>query len=289
MKRIVWLASFPKSGNTWLRLLLANYLDQYSSDGVAVNELNFGRQASSRVIFDEWSVIESSDLTTDEANLQWPDVYRALAANSSDLVFLKTHQAWVKNQASEPVFPADVTAAVLYIVRDPLDVAASMAPHMNISLRRAVGFMCDNAFVLGGIGIAGGGRFPERVLSWSSHVRSWLDSGLPLVLIRYEDLKTDTEGVFARVMAALESSPDPERIQRAVEHTAFERLQQQERRSGFAERRSERGLFFRGGRIGDGRRVLAAADRQRMLDEHGPTMRRLGYRLDGGIVEDLER
>ncbi len=287
MNRIVWLASFPKSGNTWLRLLLADYFDSDPHDAIDLDQFRFGRLASARLIFDEWSVVESSDLTDTEAGLMRPDVYRALAASAREFVFLKTHQAWSRNSINEPLFPADATAAVIYAVRNPLDVAASLAPHMNISLSEAVALMGNDTFAIGTFGSAKRTHFPERIMSWSSHVRSWLDeSGLPIIVVRYEDLRTDTARVFARVIRALEVSPDPVRIDRAVELTAFDRLQQQERQGGFAERHSETDLFFRGGRIGDGRRVLSDADRLRLLDEHGPTMQRLGYALDGEEICD---
>lgn len=287
MNRIVWLASFPKSGNTWLRLLLADYFDRSDHDGVELDRFHFGRPANSRMIFDEWSVVESSDLTDAEADLMRPDVYRAMAASTTELVFLKTHQAWSRNSNDKPLFPADATAAAIYAVRNPLDVAASMAPHMNISLSEAVALMGNDRASIGNFSPVKRARFPERIMSWSSHVRSWLDqSDLPIVMVRYEDLRTGTARVFERIIRALGMSPDPARIDRAVELTAFARLQAQERQHGFAERHSEAELFFRGGRIGDGRRSLTEVDRRRLLDDHGPVMQRLGYPLEGEDTYD---
>ncbi|HYE87641.1 MAG TPA: sulfotransferase domain-containing protein [Vicinamibacterales bacterium] len=289
MKGIVWLASFPKSGNTWLRLLLANYFDA-DGTGIALDRFQFGRLASSRLIFDEWSVVDSSELTDAEADVMRPDMYRAMAAASPEPIFLKTHQAWSRNLRNEPLFPADATAAAIYAVRNPLDVAVSMAPHMNISLSQAVALMCNDTAAIGTLDPEIRMRFPERLMSWSGHVRSWLDeSNLPLVLVRYEDLKVDPVGVFGRIVAAVDASPDAARIARAVEFTAFDRLQAQERELGFDERRSTTQLFFRGGRVGDGRRSLSDADKQRLYDEHGSTMERLGYSLCGEVSYNSAR
>lgn len=280
MKRIVWIASFPKSGNTWLRFLFANYFDNSTRDGIDINELGLGRIASARWLFDEWSVQESSDLTDDEAGLIWPDVYRAIANSARGLVFLKIHQEWARNSAGLPLYPEDATAAVVYAVRNPLDVAVSMAPHMNISFNEAVTRMCDDTFTVGLYGDRIGVRFRERIGSWTTHARSWLDhSGLPVVVVRYEDLRSDTAGVFAKVIQALGAPPDADRIERAVRFSAFERMQQQERAKGFIEQTSKTELFFRGGRIGDGLRRLSVEDRRRLVAQHGAMMGRLGYSL----------
>ncbi len=281
MKRIVWLASYPKSGNTWVRFLLANYLRQ-CDDGVDVDRLAFGQIASLRSLFDEWSGIESSDMTADEVDWCRADVFRAVAASVRTTVFLKTHDAWLRDALGHPLFPEDATLRVVYIVRNPLDVAVSLAHHLDLDVTEAVGWMCDDEFTLVRSRRGISPQLPQRVRSWSNHVKSWVDdSGLPLTLVRFEDLAREPAVTLSRILEEVGETVDPGRVAQAVRYASFDRLQRQERERGFPERRSKSSLFFRSGRIGDGQRELAAAQIERLHASHETVMRRLGYIDDG--------
>ncbi|HJX72016.1 MAG TPA: hypothetical protein VJ346_08695, partial [Bacteroidales bacterium] len=70
-KKIVWLASYPKSGNTWFRIFLTNLLN-HTNEPVDINNLYPSTIASSRSLFDEATGLESSDLTLDEIELLRP-------------------------------------------------------------------------------------------------------------------------------------------------------------------------------------------------------------------------
>lgn len=282
MKRIVWLSSFPKSGNTWVRFLLANYLKGDTGSGIDVDRLQFGMLASWRAIFDEWSAVESSDLDDDEVFSRRAEVYRHVARTARRTIYLKVHDSYLRRDDGTVVFPADITRTVLYVVRNPFDVAVSFAHHMNLSLSAAVDHMCDPNAVLGrGLGRIGP-QFPQPLGSWSRHVTSWTESGLPVTLVRYEDLQVDAAAALARMLASAGESIDADRIRHAVEESSFSRLQDQERALGFSGRRSRNELFFRAGLIGDGLRQLAEADRLRLIEHHGEVMQQLGYvKADG--------
>lgn len=278
MKRIVWIASFPKSGNTWLRFLFANYFQAHRDQEVDINSLALGRLANARWLFDEWAAIEASNLSEQEIELCRPDVFRAVARHAQGPIFLKTHEAWHQNSAGEAVFPAAATLASILIVRDPVDISVSMAAHLNIDFDSAIALMCDSTFTLGPSESGINTRFPQVVGSWTSHARSWLDeSGLPVLLVRYEDLRADTTEVFARILRAMGESPDRRRLEHAIDASRFERLQNQEIQKGFIERVSKNDLFFRGGRVGDGRRELSAGQRGVLRSAHHEMMSRLGY------------
>lgn len=277
MKRIVWLTSYPKSGNTWIRILLANYLAGATAGGIDLNRLTLGMLASWRAIFDEWSAIESSDLDDDEIFGRRAEVFRHAARTARRTIYLKVHDSFHRRSDDAVAFPSDVTAAVIYIARNPFDTAVSFAHHMNLSLSAAVDRLCDRESVLGRGPARIGLPFPQPIGSWSSHLRSWTESGLPLTLIRYEDLTANPGAVLAEVLARSGEPVDPERVRQAVEFSSFSRLQDQERTSGFSGRRSRDELFFRAGRIGDGLRELAESDRMRLIRHHAPEMRKLGY------------
>lgn len=271
---IVWLASYPKSGNTWVRVLLANY-DAGRTAPVDINELE-GSIASSRDLFDEHAGVEASELTRQEVERYRPDVYRHLAAADRRLIFLKTHDAFITNVNDEPIFPADVTRVAVYIVRNPLDVAVSFAHHNATTIDRVIGWMARPDFQLAGTRQTD--QLPQRLLSWSGHVSSWCDqTRLPVCIVRYEDLLEDTCAALERIVSAAGLDVDAGRLSRAVEWSRFDDLQKQEIQRGFIGKPARAERFFRAGRAGDWRTALSSEQVAALIGGHGPMMKQLGY------------
>jgi len=281
MGKIVWLASYPKSGNTWIRVLLTNYL-RNSNTPADINRLDGGPIASARIWFDEWAGLEASSLNDEVIERLRPDVYRCMASEASDTLYMKVHDAWSITDRSEALFPSDVTAGMIYILRNPLDMAASCAHHWGVAVERAVENMCDAEFVssrsLGGLS----DQLRQRLLSWSGHVQSWLDeSGLPVNVVRYEDLRRDPEEAFGKVVRYCSLPYDETRLRKAVAFSDFSELQRQEKEKGFRERSVRApGPFFRRGQIGAWREELPVDLVKRLVEAHGAMMKRFGY-LDG--------
>jgi hypothetical protein len=281
MSAIVWLASYPKSGNTWVRILLANYLSG-SDQPVDINELPVSGMATARRSFDAWCGVEASALDRASVDRLRPAVYRRMAADSADDLFMKAHEGWRVNGSGQPVFPYDATRAVVYIVRNPLDVAVSAASHWHLGLEEMVVRMCDPRHSAA----VAGGRLPDQlqhwVGSWSDHARSWLDrSGLPGHLVRYEDLHDDPERVLTGILEACGVPCDSRRVCTAVAFSAFAELQRQEQAGGFRERPvGARDPFFRRGAVGAWRDELSGAMVGRMTQAHGEMMTRFGYLKD---------
>jgi len=272
--KIVWIASYPKSGNTWMRVLLTNYLRD--ADAPAdINSLHNGPIASSRVWFDEWVGIEASAL--DDATIERlrPEVYRYLLSEAPEPLYMKVHDAWRRTDLGEPMFPADVTAGAIYILRNPLDVAISGAHHYGISLPESVDRLCNSEYALG----RSSDQLRQRLGDWSGHVRSWLDdSGLPVHLVRYEDLRRAPEPVFSSVVRFCGLSYDGDRVRKAVAFSDFRELQRQERETGFRERPPAASApFFRQGNSGAWRDCLTSDLIARIVGAHGAMMRRFGY------------
>lgn len=106
---------------------------------------------------------------------------------------------------------------------------------------------------------------------------SWLESGLPLHLVRYEDMLADPQGTLGGVLRFLEIEPDPARLAKAVEHARFGRLRAEEKRVEFRERQPTAPSFFRSGTAGDWRKALSPELVRALVDAHGPVMARFGY------------
>ena len=273
---LVWLASYPKSGNTWMRVLLAHY----RGDGTEELDLTTPESAgisSHRPHFDELLGIPSSDLTDDEVEVLRPDVFRALAAEADDAVLVKVHDAHQPTPAGPPLIPPEVTRAAVYLVRDPRDVAVSAAFHSgHHDLDRSIRRLGNPEHQL-----AGGARrqLRQRLGTWSSHVRGWTGSGLPLTVVRYEDLVADTAGQLERVVTAIgwRAADHDACLARAVERSSFARLRAAEDEHGFRERHRRQQRFFRSGTVGDWRNHLSDAQAARVVADHGAVMAELGY------------
>ena len=278
MNRIYWLASYPKSGNTWARTFLTNYL----IDGEApadINHLRGGPIASAREVFDRWAGVEASDLPAEEiANLR-PDVYRQMARHIEHPLYIKVHDACTHNSEGAQLFPADVTGAVLYMIRNPLDVAVSYAHHGGRTLQQTVDVLCNPQGVVFELSDRLVSQLPQALLSWSDHVRSWVDqSGMRVTVVRFEDMLANPESAFGAVVRALDLKFDALRLKRALAFSRFEALQEQELRAGFRERHMRAdALFFREGRAGAWRLELGSEMAARILSTQGEVMRRFGY------------
>ena len=274
---IWWLASYPKSGNTWVRTLLANYL----ADGVAPVDINvlsgLMPYGAERSWFDNLLGIETSDWPPRELEHWRPLVYEELARRAESPLYFKIHDAFVRNREGRRVFPAEATAGVVYIVRNPLDVAVSFAHHTAEPLERILAWMASPDHAL-----CRPGRlhmFVRQPLScWSGHVTSWLDEpDLRLLLMRYEDLKKSPVDLVARLVDFLGLPAESSRVQKAVEQSSFESLRRQEAEHGFREMQLPDRPFFRKGVVGSWREALTDRQVRAVIVRHGAVMRRLGY------------
>ncbi len=275
MAKIIWLASYPKSGNTWVRALLVNYL-RNSLNPANINRLT-NLIASSRTLFDEWAGVEASSLDDDTIDLLRSGVYRCMARELRETIYVKVHDAWGGTGQSEGMFPADVTGGVVYILRNPLDIAASLANHYDTDINEAVEKLCDPGFALSSRKDEPSRQLIQKMGTWSDHVESWVDrSCLPVHLVRYEDLKRDPERFFGEVVRFCGLPWEAERISRAVAFSDFSELRGQEQSNDFCERLSQ-APFFRKGQAGSWREELPAHMVQRLIDVHGKTMQRFGY------------
>lgn len=276
MTNLVWLASYPKSGNTWVRA----FLTAYGADPGATLDLDDldGSHSARREQFDRVIGTAASDLTDAEIDVCRPAVYRAMNAEVSEPQFLKVHDRWRVNERGEPVFPADVTRQAVLIVRNPLSVVASYANHYGRDLDAAVVALADEEAVLSRQGPGLAVQLPQPIGSWSSHARSWLEqTDLPVTVVRYEDLCSDPAGEFTRIVAACGLPVNAVRVAEAIDQTRFDRLRDAEAARGFRERPVNSTTFFRQGRPDAWALELTPTQITRIHLDHGPVMRRLGY------------
>jgi aryl sulfotransferase len=276
--KIIWLASYPKSGNTWMRILLTNYVRD-ASVPADINRLDGGPMASARACFDESAGIEASALGDGVIEQLRPQVFRCLLREATDTLYMKVHDAWGRTSCGDALFPPDVTAGVVYMLRNPLDVAPSCSHHWGVSMAQAVENLCAPAFAVARSRDGLADQLRQQLRCWTGHARSWLEeSGLRVHLVRYEDLRSDPESVFGAVVRFCGLPWDAARVRKAVTFSAFSELRDQEQTHGFRERplRSS-GPFFRCGTSGSWRDELPLALAEQLIQTHRASMRHFGY------------
>lgn len=267
---IFWIASYPKSGNTWVRSLVASL--QAGGGGVHLERLGkVVPNGAVRAWLEGWVDLDSECLNHAEMRALRTHAYRQAAARQSCL--LKVHDVF-----DPALFPADATLGTVYVVRDPRDVAPSWADHMGVDLDTAIAQMADSGTTMSSNRSAFRSQTLQHYGSWSLNVQSWLDHAPgPLLLLRYEDMLADPWREATRLATFLGLPADAASVERSVDACRFEALRSAEERDGFAERRTVQQRFFRQGRAGAWQSALQSQQAARLVAQHAAVMQRLGY------------
>lgn len=278
MGKIIWLASYPKSGNTWLRAFLHNLLRD-PPEGYDLNKIDDFTIGDSAVA---WYVKligrPPGDWTFEDVGRVRRQVHEAMTRVFPDNVFVKTHNALFAD-AYGPMITLELTAGAIYVVRNPLDVAISYSHHLGQTIDHTITILNSHR--------SGNPNTVRNVYSvmgsWSEHVNSWTARPHPgLHVMRYEDMLDTPEQTFGGVASFLGLKPPRERLVRAIERCRFDELRRREEEKGFKERSDFSERFFRAGRAGQWRELLTPEQVQRIVDTHRPTMQRFGYlKADG--------
>ncbi len=277
-KSNVWLASYPKSGNTWMRIALLSLRDGGAEVKVDRLKRDIGVFLAMRHRLDMLLDIDSSDLTPEETMLLRPKIYDLFDLAPENVVMWKVHDCWEKTPDGAAMFPAEATAAAIYLVRDPRDIAVSYAHYFGVDIDTAIERMADRSYRVAAKTHSGHFHVPQTYSSWSEHVLSWIDrSGLSPLVLRYEDMVADMGIALRQVSDLLGWNSTAAAIEGAVASTRFDRLQAQERAFGFREVKLKEQPFFRKGKAGTWRDTLSVAQVARIEAEHGAVMERLGY------------
>ena len=260
-----------------MRLLLHEYFHEHESP-VDPNRLRYGAFAKRREWIDDWLGIESSDLAPETLDSYRPLLHRVFAQNCSDNpCIVKTHEKFRRLPNGEAIFPPECTAGVLLVVRNPLAIVPSLASQLGLSIDLVIDFLNDSQAILGEDKGSFWLSLPEPLGSWSEHTRSWLDSGLRVQIVKYEDLHRDPTSVLASVVQILKGDPDGAGLSRAVSSSRFERLAKWEERFGFSGGVPGGGPFFRSGKLEEWRETLNRDQISRVVSQHREMMIELGY------------
>lgn len=272
MGSIFWLASYPKSGNTWLRAFIANLIAD-PVEPLPLSELPKYCEDEARP--ERYSALAgrpSSELDIGELCALRDQVHAQIAAEAAGTVFVKTHN-FAGDYDGHPLHNAAVTAGAAYVVRNPLDVVVSMSHHFGTGIDEAIERLNSD-----GVGTLNDELFVGQVLgSWAGHVESWAAlEGPRFPVLRYEDLLEKPGKAFGK-LARLLGVADRARVERAVRHASFRNLAGMERRDGFVEASDKAGRFFRAGRANQWREALSREQVTRVVEANRDTMKRFKY------------
>jgi hypothetical protein len=273
MGRLIWLASFPKSGNTWMRAFLHNLLRD-PKDDYDINRLGeFSFSDSTPHFYQTYLTKPPKEWTNQEVMQTRWKAQRDIGRMSTDDVFVKTHNAHVEFDGL-PMIHMDLTAGAFYVVRNPLDVCISLADHYGAGIDDSIRIMGDP-----NSGTPTGEQLVFEVhKTWSTHVLSWTNQPGPwLHIIRYEDMLKKPVVAFSRAARFLGLNPPRDRLERAIERSSFKSLRAQEDEKGFRERSYKAEKFFRVGKAGQWRTALSQAQIERVVEAHKEQMERFGY------------
>ncbi|WP_085907725.1 sulfotransferase domain-containing protein [Kiloniella majae] len=270
MPGILWLASYPKSGNTWLRTFLANLISD-SKEPLPVNKISEICSGEANALWYKNAFNKPLEQAneSDLANIR-ADVQREISRRSKNILILKTHN-FLGEYLGKPLVAMDATGAAIYIVRDPRDVVISASDHFGVSIDEAIEIMAKEA------------SKSDKVLyevynSWSNHVKSWTQIPHKTLLVhRYEDMLEKPTEIFGSISKKLGITRDDDRIQRAIKHSSFKTLQELEEKEGFTEKSKNSERFFRAGRSEQWKTVLTNKQIKQIEKDHGQQMKRFGY------------
>jgi len=269
MGKIVWLASYPKSGNTWVRAFLLNYV-QDSATPASINDLaDVSVPEPLMTFFQPFAAEPVQNFSAEKIQALRPRAHAALAARGK-AVFVKTHNANLEF-FDIPLCTPEHTGGAIYIVRDPRDVALSYAAYTGWPLDDIIALMANPQAAIA----PSTDQVFEFLADWSRHVTSWV-AAPSRVLVRYEDLLRQPETYFGRILRYIGTEPDASRLARAIQHTNFATLSAQEQKTGFAAHRSK-SSFFRAGQAGQWQTALRPAQQAQIIASHGAVMKKLGY------------
>ena len=271
---IRFVASYPKSGSTWVRLFLMAYEDP---DGFDFNHRPLHhRNDTDTKVYGRVSPVEVEKLTQDEVRLLRGAVLvwlsRVAERETKGPCYVKTHSANVVVNGLAWI-PPEITERALYILRDPRDVVVSYADHLGEGVDDGIRRLADEQH-----SIHRDGPVHQPIMSWSLHVGSWLrETPFDKLALRYEDLAADPEKWFREVLKFFGFLFDQARFDAALKLTSFDRLRVEEDKQGFNSRSSKQERFFRQGKAGAWRDVLSEAQVARIEADHGAMMRECGY------------
>ncbi len=243
---IIWIASYPKSGNTWIRSILSSYF--FSNSGQFDFELlkKIPQYPGSRYF-------KQPIKKPGEVSLFWNSTQNELNKKNKN-IFLKTHNAMVPLNGRNFTSSANTLGAI-YIVRDPRNIMSSMKNHYDfLGFSETLEFMLNKKKFIWDERKKNDFSSFQFLGSWSDHYKSWLKNpSFRTLLVKYEDLENDCYYTSIKIIKFINFlwgqniSVDEKKLFNCIRSTSFDTLKKKEKETGFQESinfKNKKKIFF---------------------------------------------
>lgn len=275
MKKIIWITSYPKSGNTWMRFLIANYFFNKSKE-FNFNIIDYIKKFTTEAGYD---IKDKPPKDLKDISKKWVKIQRDWEIINGDVVFLKNHNANIEIEGTQFLDEMS-TLAIIHIIRDPRDLVISASNFWKKDYDWVINKICNaNNNIMYG---SKNNYDLEVHGSWKTNFISWnkTKSKLPYILIRYEDLIDNCEKEFTSVVSFLSKiigfSPDEQQIKFSIENSQFNQLSLNEKKYGFKEVSKGQSFFYQG-TSGQWKRYLSAKQVFKIEKSNYEEMKMLKY------------
>ena len=289
MKKIFWVASYPKSGNTWMRAILCSLF--FSKDGrfdfyLFNNIVNFDNHDKYKFVkeinIDDYNKLHELSVICK----YWLEAQRRTNVDGN-FAFFKTHSGNItldKHQYTNE----DNSSGLIYLVRDPRDVVISYAKHNRITIDKSLENLTSRNSITWN-GIPKKKSYPILLSSWDINYKTWKTLNVPKIIVKYEDMLNNTKDAINVIINFFKQNygfqfPNKDQlISNIMETTSFDALKKHEKKYGFNEARyyyiqgEIEDYFFRKGVVGQWKNELTKTQKSKIENLFKETMVELGY------------
>lgn len=279
---IIWIASYPKSGNTWVRSFLSAYY--FSKDGVFdIKNLTRIEDYPNKQFF-------SQTVKEGEIHNHWEESQKKINKEGK-VKFLKTHNSLIKafgNDFTQPKY----SLGVIYIVRDPRNVITSVKNHNDFSnYEEALKFMQNDNAILNDYKHLKNYAKTTIINSWRINYQSWIQNNFYRRLtIKYEDMISKPYEVFrdlivfVNTLCRFNEGVNSLKLNNSIETTSFDKLRNIENQGNFSESvyslKDKRKIkFFFLGPKNDWRKELDKSLIKKMNEYYKEDLNKFGYEI----------
>ena len=268
MKKIVWISSYPKSGNTFIRAMLSAFF--YSKEGIFKQEYLKNISEFPRDFFD----FKTSNNFSNEVK-EYRKIQKKISSSDKKVVFLKTHSANLTINKVFPTINKDFTLCSIYIVRDPRNVILSLKNHYNLDIKKSLSLLTnDKNFI--SMNNKDSSKGYTLTLDWASNYLSWKNQkNINTIFVKFEDLVFEQNKTFIYILNKLKKfinfEIDQKKIENVIKTTNFKYLRQLEEKEGFIENK-----------------IMGISDNKNFFFNKGPEQN-FNKDLDPGILEEINK
>ena len=276
---IIWIASYPKSGNTLLRSLLASYF--FSNDGnFEFNDLNHIKQFPAIENFRKLGIDLSNE---SEVFRNFIEAQKLINKENKKIKFIKTHSSLCKINNCN-FTDLKNTLGAIYIVRDPRNVVTSFAHHYNLNIEQATDTLIDKFRWL----VKTEKMYKTFLGSWNVNYNSWKQLNKRFMLVKYEDLVNKKKTTLIKIFKFIQSLNNEElkidmvKLNKVIKSTEFHKMKTLEQKKFFTESivdsdTGKRKIFFNLGPQNDWKKILDDKSRRKIETSFKKEMFELGY------------